>query len=1039
MTARKLGVVVTVFFTVCCVSAADRIWTGGGSDANWSTDANWGGTAPAANDTLIFGGTAKLQSVNDFPDDTLFAGIIFSSGAGAFTLSGNRITLGGNVANLSTSAQTINLPVALPDISTFNASNGALTVNGVLSGAGGLTKIGLQALTLTASNSYDGVTTVDNGMLHITHGHALGSTNGHTLVNSKSSTVGGGLLQLSGNIDVPEPLTLFGERNSPNTLGRSSLFNISGNNTWSGPITRKSGGNNTRIHLRSGSRLNITGGVTGGGAGLFVLRMNTATIAFYEKPINIGSDKIWIEESGTIILGATNNVWGDTPNLGWYNTLRMGVANALAPTTHISMTYQVNAWLTLDLNSLDQRIGKLSSMFCTSGDRIITTPAPATLTVDQDVDTHLDARLEGPLTLVKTGTGMLTLSNSVASTATTTGDIIVSNGTLRVAAPGCLGNAANVTVAGGTLSLQSAATIDDAANLFITPGAHVEIADGVTEVVETLFINGVQQVRGSWGTTASGATHTDDTLFMGTGKIYVIADPPFTAADAVWDAGGADTFASTAANWTDDVVPAFDGTTRAYFGNGGTAALFNTAARLYGITFNATNDFTVDSGTGTLAIGAGGITAAIPDTTSRTYTLAGEAFLSYNQTWTVTTNLTGKTTLQVSAAIHDEMDLASFDITKKGLGNLLLSGNNSYNGITYLNEGTLTIAHDNALGRTNGPTLIADGAWIEMKDGITVNEPLSLPGDASTRWSGGLRVTGGSNVWAGKITSSPANSRIVCNAGSLDITGGITGGQMCLGGNGGSYLRVSGAPINTPDKPLFAHTSIPIILAMTNNAWTSLLINGNFVRTDLDNVLPPSSGLMIEAANKTGIDLNGHNQAIQKLEAPHKDGTTTILCSPTPATLTVNQTADTAFFASITGAVTLVKNGSGRLTLARACTTSGDFVVSNGTLAVSETGALGENSTNIWVAGGTLSLSNSAAISDQASLFIADGGSAKVELAAGVNESVGYLYFGDKMQRAGTYSATAGAGVQHVDVEHFAGSGILRVRHDTVGTLIRVR
>jgi hypothetical protein len=32
---------------LCLAGMADnRSWTGGGSDANWSTPANWGGTAP---------------------------------------------------------------------------------------------------------------------------------------------------------------------------------------------------------------------------------------------------------------------------------------------------------------------------------------------------------------------------------------------------------------------------------------------------------------------------------------------------------------------------------------------------------------------------------------------------------------------------------------------------------------------------------------------------------------------------------------------------------------------------------------------------------------------------------------------------------------------------------------------------------------------------------------------------------------------------------------------------------------------------------
>jgi autotransporter-associated beta strand protein len=612
----------------------------------------------------------------------------------------------------------------------------------------------------------------------------------------------------------------------------------------------------------------------------------------------------------------------------------------------------------------------------------------------------------------------------------------VTNGTLTVAADNGLGNSTNVTVLGGTLELKTQYGIADTASLSISNG-QVKIAAGLTESVGKLFINGVQQASGTWGSTASGATHTDDTHFSGNGKIYVMSAPPVSVTEATWNGEGADTLLNTAANWQGGTAPVFDGTLRAIFGTGGTTATVNTAANLYGITFNRAGSFTLADGDGALTLGAGGITAASPDTASRIYAITEEITLKANSTWHVATNGAGVTTLAVSNAIHDDGS-DPYGFTKTGAGKLTLSGDSTYDGATIVNEGSLCVTHPNALGSTNGPTVIEDGAWIEMSGGITVGEPLSLPSDKSTGFGGGLRSMGGGNVWAGEIITSPIGSRITCYAGSLDITGGITGSSsICLSGSGSGSLRVSGAPINIPGKWLFLHSSTPIILAVTNNAWSILFIRSNFVRTDLDDVLPPSSSLLFEAVNNTGLDLNGHNQTVGKLTAQENTGLNMALCSPTPATLTVNQTESTVFHASITGAVTLVKSGSGTLTLARACTTSGDFVVSNGTLAVSATGSLGENSTNIWVAGGTLSLANSAAVSDSAALRIADGG-AKVNLLAGVNETVGWLYLGDKMQRAGTYGSTSSTAT-YKDDAYFSGTGILRVLHDKAGTLIKVR
>jgi autotransporter-associated beta strand protein len=177
MKRKMLSLVLASVTTVLC--AADRTWDGSGSDANWGTAANWGGTVPTTNDVLYFGGAAKLVNTNDLSADTPFAGVMFNSGAGAFTLAGNRITLDGNITNRSTIAQTINLDLALSGTRTLSATSGAITVNGAISGAGGLTKTGIQPLILSASNSYAGVTTVKTGgVLRVTNANALGSTNG---------------------------------------------------------------------------------------------------------------------------------------------------------------------------------------------------------------------------------------------------------------------------------------------------------------------------------------------------------------------------------------------------------------------------------------------------------------------------------------------------------------------------------------------------------------------------------------------------------------------------------------------------------------------------------------------------------------------------------------------------------------------------------------------------------------------------------------------------------------------------------------------
>lgn len=107
--------------------SANKTWDGGSPvNSLWQTGANWDlDGAPISNDALFFAGTARLTPVNDFAANTLFNGITLNAGAGAFTLSGNALTLtpglaagggtvtGGNATNNSTNTEIVNLAVTL--------------------------------------------------------------------------------------------------------------------------------------------------------------------------------------------------------------------------------------------------------------------------------------------------------------------------------------------------------------------------------------------------------------------------------------------------------------------------------------------------------------------------------------------------------------------------------------------------------------------------------------------------------------------------------------------------------------------------------------------------------------------------------------------------------------------------------------------------------------------------------------------------------------------------------------------------------------
>ena len=59
------------------VTYSPPTWTGGGTNTNWSTAANWGGTALAAGSDLIFAGSTGLNNTNDLTEGTQFGSLTF--------------------------------------------------------------------------------------------------------------------------------------------------------------------------------------------------------------------------------------------------------------------------------------------------------------------------------------------------------------------------------------------------------------------------------------------------------------------------------------------------------------------------------------------------------------------------------------------------------------------------------------------------------------------------------------------------------------------------------------------------------------------------------------------------------------------------------------------------------------------------------------------------------------------------------------------------------------------------------------------------
>lgn len=185
-------------------AAADTcVWTGGGSDDNFSTAANWSscdnGNVPQEGDTLSFpANSSALNPVNDYTADTSFNSITFSGAAtqdSRYTITGNRITLVAGISNTMTTAnssiigQIINTAIILGGNQTFSSvsDDAYINVGGVISGTGNLTKSGAGELILNGTNTYTGTTTVSAGKVSLFNAAGLGATSSGTTTGTSAS------------------------------------------------------------------------------------------------------------------------------------------------------------------------------------------------------------------------------------------------------------------------------------------------------------------------------------------------------------------------------------------------------------------------------------------------------------------------------------------------------------------------------------------------------------------------------------------------------------------------------------------------------------------------------------------------------------------------------------------------------------------------------------------------------------------------------------------------------------------------------------
>ncbi|EBN3684559.1 TPA: fibronectin-binding autotransporter adhesin ShdA [Salmonella enterica subsp. enterica serovar Adelaide] len=618
------------------------------------------------------------------------------------------------------------------------------------------------------------------------------------------------------------------------------------------------------------------------------------------------------EGDGTLILSNTANDYGNTDING--GTLSANDAAALGSG---DVAIAENAKLELSQGTLDNNVTGEGQIVKSGSDELIvtgdnnysggTTISDGTLIADHadslgsgDIDNsgvlqvgegELENTLSGSGSLVKTGTGELTLSGDNSYSGGTT----ISDGTLIAANVNALGGG-DVDNA-GTLKLDAEGEFN-LANVTTQSGATTELSKGTTLNVDSLTQQADSTLNIDLSKTNGESAITADSVSLA-GALNI------TGIGSVTDSWTPEAYTYTLINSDSAITTDFDDLTVA------------------GMNREDVDFLTIDG--------------KVDEADSTHYDLT--ASLSwYADRDNATTDAHGTFTLSdpdgsfnVAATLTDVDDTldpgSRWDgksLTKEGAGTLILSGDNDYSGGTTINEGTLVAASTTALGTglvDNNATLVLDAdGEVSAVGGITTHS------GATTQLALGTSLDLGDSAL---IQQDGSTLNVELNSDSVQPL--ITGGSATLGGD----LVVSDASLQARASDAeFQSFKLMDMTSDISGDFTSLTMN----LTDKLDYLTVTGTINPEDASEylltEGLSWNA----------------TATSATPAHGTFTLGA-GDSFEVTSVLGDKTgngdwdgksLTKLGAGKLTLSGANTYTGDTNVQEGTLWLSGDGSIGE-------------------------------------------------------------------------------------------------
>ncbi|TAJ87610.1 autotransporter-associated beta strand repeat-containing protein [Reyranella sp.] len=959
-----------------------------------------GGLTKTGAGTLVLGGTNTHGG-----GTTINAGVLavsadanLGAASGGLTIDGAtlRFMAGFNLA--ASRAVTLGAGGGTVDTNGF-----AATIASDIGGAGGLTKLGAGTLTLSGTNGYAGATVIDAGTLALSGNGSIAASSG---VNLAAIGTTFDISGANGNRTIKDLTGVAGTfivlGGNSLTVGTANSTTFAGNISGGGGLTKTgsgtliltgtndyTGGTTVSAGTLQGNTTSLRGDIENNAAVVF----DQATSGTFAGAMS-GTGSLTKTGGGTLILSGTNTYGGGTTvnggalsisqdtNLGAAGGALTLAGGTLQTTANIAMsrattlstgggTFDVATGTTFTQNSV---IGGGGGLTKAGGGTLIltqnntygggTTISDGILQLGNGGTTGMLAGnvvndgvlafnrsdnitfagdISGSGSVAYMGSGTVTLTGA----STYTGGTAITGGTVLAGSDSAFGAAGTgLTIVGGTVQATATFTMSRPITL-TTPGGTFDTNGNTLTVLGAISGTGGLTKTGS-GTLEladvngySGATtvNAGTLALVGAGSIATSSGVALTASGATFDLSGAN------GDQTIQDFTGVDGTSVVLgnniltFGTANSTSFAGSISGTGGLTKQGSGTLTLASygnysgattiNAGTLAIvGSGGIgSSSLTVASGATFDISGSDNLE-----NLVTDLAGGGTVRLGSnqlvvgtatgTFSGSMVDAGAGVTRGALtiieGTLTLSGMSTYGGITRIYQGASLVL--------TGAGSITDTRYVAFSP--------STAGEATFDISG---TTGGATVGGLYDTTSAGVGRVVLGSQTLTVTGSSGAFKGIISGNGGLAL---------------AANATQALAGVNSYAGATTIGAGATLMLYDDGSIAASSGVSLTGIGAS-FDISGANGA-RTIQDLNGDAGSTIFLGGNSLTVgTANSTtfagviADDGFNGGRGGS--LVKQGSGTLTLTGANTYTGGTTVWGGTLQGTTTSLQGNIENNASV------------------------------------------------------------------------------------------